>query len=106
MKPALNGQKAGLGYFYFDKHKLIGLCYAAKDTNKIYSLNNRNVFKRSVDFKTFENEDNDKGTFKERRIRFTESGFTSLLQQMMEGLNLFVWTKIIFPSINTKTICH
>ena len=73
-----NGQKAGLGYFYFDKHKLIGLCYAAKDTNKIYSLNNRNVFKRSVDFKTFESEENDKGTFKERRIGFTESGFTSI----------------------------
>ena len=25
-----NGQKAGLGYFYFDKHKLIGLCLCSK----------------------------------------------------------------------------
>lgn len=72
-----NDDEAGIAYFYFFNDKIVGAYYVNKNTDKIYGLNNRNVFTKNVEFKKYE--DSDKQVdFKEYNTDIPKSFLTTI----------------------------
>lgn len=72
-----NGADAGKCYVYLLNNSIAGVYYISPgDTDKAYSLNDRNVFTSYADFKAFET-DAPQSEFKEYDINFLKQGFSS-----------------------------
>ncbi len=72
-----NGDRAGLAYFYFGRNDILGVYYKDANTNKAYSLSNRNVFTKDVAIKAFES-DREMGGFTEKKSKLPVTGFSSV----------------------------
>lgn len=70
-----NGDTAGVGHFIFDQNKLVGAYYMVG--NYIYSLNEKEVFKKAVVWKNIEN--------LQKKAEFKEMTFTSLPNLIYSG---------------------
>ncbi len=72
-----NDDEAGIAYFYFFNDKIVGAYYVSKNTDKIYGLNNRNVFTSNVEFKGYES-DNRQVSFKKSDTQLPKTPLSSI----------------------------